>query len=152
MNEDGIRIIWDVIDGGLVRLSNELILRVKDKFYSGEVDVSPKADFLISEYLGSGNKENLEKLAIWAVNSFLFSGREPAWHLTLIDYLSAHNLIGRREAVELLLIHPSNFSLMNEFDREIVRLAELASEDCLVKSEEDAQEILNLLSKRKEKG
>ena len=134
MDTQALDFIWKVVISGL----HQKMLapdRLVNEYFVGAFDFPRPIDDLLAQFFVASDEDVAQKIADWLVTSFSLSGIAPERHIALVAELLRRKVLEPAEAVNLVRLDASNFALLTEEGREILRIAELLGEDCLIETE-----------------
>lgn len=136
MDVQALEYLWQVVKSGLSR-DKISIDGLADNFFSGDLDLPRPIDDMLTQYFAGGDDLATQRIAQWLVESFSLSGVNPERHLVLVAELLRRGVVAPIDAAKFVRMNESNFALLSEHGREVVRVAELLDEDGLLEAKSD---------------
>ena len=139
--------LWDLVKQRLLDCPSWSSEPILGRILSGELNYPALLERDVCRYAQEGGVETFNRLSLEVVKSFYLSGFEPEGHILIIAYLRSVAVVSAREACRLVQVDGSNFPLMRERMRYLVRLAEILTEEEVagIRSIEDDQTLSELL-------
>lgn len=127
MNAEGAAYIVGLLES---RLRGQVDLDFQhSKLFSEEIELPESIGNELNYYFISGDLDVLIDSVTSLVRSFSLASIRPEDHLAIVAFLRRNERISKEEACDLAKLDPSNFPLMREASRNVVRMAEIASEE-----------------------
>lgn len=132
MNAVAAKYFWNVIVAGLVSPRIADFDELHTQLFGEDIDMPCVIEEKLNEYFCTHDQIHLVGAAIDAVRYFRLTCEIPEKHLILVAFLLKKKIISRAEACKYSQIDRSNFPLMSEDARNLVRLAEVVAEEELI--------------------
>lgn len=129
MNDLSAQYMWSFIASEVIGYQQQASEALDSARYEIDEELPRDIEALLSAYFASGDRQLAVEAAITTARRFYLSSYRPEDHLLLVAYLLDKQIIASEEACKLAQIDHSNFALMGNDAKNVVRIAETLAEE-----------------------